>query len=325
MSAPHRSESALPHAPISDAPDSGISQPFQGRSSMSSVTAPLYYSAALLENGREDDWVIDALTSPPDVTMNFRRLQVDTRIVDLRVAQDFQPKFDTAGFEKRLLPTQADPAALLERSPEALDAYRHDTEVLLREMTGADAVTFFDATFRREDGDAPRGEHYQSAHQRVHVDQNPRSARARAAFHAGADAERYRRFQIVNIWRPLLAPVRNYALAFCDYASIDPVAELVPTRLHFPEWLKDRENYSLKYSPAHRWYFWSALQPDEAVIFKCYDSASRTLAVASGEGEREGLLEVSGLCPHTAFFDENGPREGCLRTSVEMRALLFYA
>lgn len=292
---------------------------------MSSVTATLYYSAPLVENGREDDWVIDGVTSPPDVTMNFRRLAVETRIADLRVGGDFSPVLDKAGFEKRTASTRVDPADLLERSPVALEAYRRETEELLRSMTGADAVIFFDATFRRQDGGAPHDGDYQSAHQRVHVDQNPQSARARALTHCGAEAERYRRFQIVNIWRPLLAPVRNYALAFCDFKSIDPDAELVPTRLDFPEWLKDRENYSVKFDPRHRWHFWSGLTPDEAVIFKCYDSASRALALASGDGERDGLLDVSGLCPHTAFFDENGPREGCLRTSVEMRALLFYA
>ncbi len=292
---------------------------------MPSVTAPLYYSAPLVENGKEDDWVIDAVTSPPEIIMNFRRVAVETPIVDLRTADDFDPRLDIAGFEKHTVHTQVDAVALMERSSSALETYQREIEELLRSITNADAVTFFDATFRREDGSAPRSGDYQSAHQRVHVDQNPRSARARAALHANADAARYRRFQIINIWRPLLAPVRNYPLAFCDCESIDLAAELVPTRLDFPAWLTDRENYSLKYSSSHRWYFWSGLAPDEAVVFKCYDSASRALALASGDDAREDLLEVSGLCPHTAFFDENGPREGRLRTSVELRALLFYA
>lgn len=294
-------------------------------SRMSSVTASLYYSAPLTENGPEDDWTIDAVTSPPDITMNFRRLVIPTRIADLRAVDDFHPRLDKAGFEKRRLPTQVDPEVLLEKSPAALETYQRETEELLRAMTGADAVVFFDTTFRREDGGAPRSGDYQSSHQRVHVDQNPRSARARAAMHVGAEAQRYRRFQILNIWRPLLAPVRNYALALCDCESIDPAAELVATRLNFPAWLKDRENYSLKFSPSHRWYFWNGLTPDEAVIFKCYDSASRSLALANGSDEDGSLLDVSGLCPHTAFVDEKGPQDGCLRTSVEMRALLFYA
>lgn len=292
---------------------------------MSSVTANLYYSAALVDGGREDDWVIDAVTSPPEISMNFRKLRTRVSITDLRIDEAFRPELDANGFEKRFAPTQIDPTALLSRSPTAVEAYRTETERLLRSMTGADAVTFFDTTFRRQDGGPSRDTQWQSAHQRVHVDQNPRSARARVTRHAGAEAQRFRRFQIINIWRPLLMPVRNYGLALCDWKSIDPSTELVPTRLHFPAWLQDRENYSIKFSSQHRWHFWSSLTPEEAIIFKCHDSGSRALAMAEGEAGDTDLLDVSGLCPHTAFFDENGPREGCLRTSLELRALLFYA
>jgi len=292
---------------------------------MSSVTATLYYSAPLVENGREDDWVIDAVTAPPEIVMNFRKIAVEANICDLRHDDRVHPTLDRMGFERRVAPTQVDQSDLLQKSVAALEAHQREVEELLKSMTGADEAVFFDATFRREDAGSAQPPEFRSAHQRVHVDQNPSSARSRAARHAGVDAQRFRRFQIVNIWRPLLQPVRNFPLALCDYQSIDPAAELVPTRLAFPEWLKDRENYSLKYSPAHRWYFWSEMSPEETVIFKCYDSASRGLAEID-DGEGQGVpMDVSGLCPHTAFFDDNGPRDGCLRISLEMRALLFYA
>jgi cephamycin C biosynthesis protein len=162
---------------------------------------------------------------------------------------------------------------------------------------------------------------------RVHVDQSPKSARARAADHTGPGRP-FRRFQIVNIWRPLIEPVRNFPLALCDYRSLDLSADLVPTRLRFPAWLKDRENYSVRYNPGHRWHYWGSLSPDEVILFKCYDSASRGLALADEGaecGERDDLIDTAGLCPHTAFFDEKGPATGHLRTSLEMRALLFYS
>jgi len=56
------------------------------------------------------------------------------------------------------------------------------------------------------------------AHQRVHVDQSPNAARARAASH-GLGRE-FRRFQIINTWQPLIEPVRNFPLAMCDYRSV---------------------------------------------------------------------------------------------------------
>lgn len=104
---------------------------------------------------------------------------------------------------------------------------------------------------------------------------------------------------------------------------MDPATDLVATRLRFPAWLKDRENFSVKFNPSHRWYYWGSLSPDEVLVFKCFDSASRGLALAGGASGPD-LTDVAGLCPHTAFLDPAGPVTGRLRTSVELRALLFY-
>jgi cephamycin C biosynthesis protein len=119
--------------------------------------------------------------------------------------------------------------------------------------------------------------------------------------------------------------VRNYHLALCDYQSLNVAADLVPTRLRFPAWLKDTENYSVKYNSSHRWYYWDSLAPDEAIVFKCHDSACAALA-ARGESaeEPDGLIDLAGLCPHTAFVNTDGPTTGRLRVSLEIRALLFY-
>lgn len=289
---------------------------------MPTVSTLLYYGAPLTPD-QDDHWVIDGVSQPPEQIWNFRKVAVETAITDLRDGT-FHPSLDEAGFEMRRAPTEADQQALLEKSASALEQYQAETGALLHSLTNADAVVFFDATVRHEDTGAAHALPAQSAHLRVHVDQNPRSALARAVNHGGADRQ-FRRFQIINVWRPLIEPVRNFPLALCDYRSVDLATDLVRTELKFPDWLKDRENYSLKANPNHRWYYWSLLSPDEALIFKCYDSASRGLALVSEGTEHDGLLDVAGLCPHSAFFDENGPSSGRLRTSLEMRALLFYS
>lgn len=289
---------------------------------MARVSAPLYYSEPLTPTSPIDDWVIDAVTRPPETIWNFQQVGVATAITDLREG-DLAPRLDDMGFERVVSPLRVDAQALADEAPAALEAYQAEMRTLLTSLTGADAVVFFDATFRHEDPDAGRAPAMRPAHLRVHVDQNPRSARVRATNHGGPDRA-FRRFQIVNLWRPLLAPVRNFPLALCDYRSLDLATDLVPTRLHFPPWLKDRENYSLRFNARHRWYYWSALSPDEALIFKCHDSASRGLALASGVTAHDDLLDVAGLCPHSAFFDEQGPTTGRLRLSLELRALLFY-
>ncbi|UJW29244.1 hypothetical protein L3Q67_28900 [Saccharothrix sp. AJ9571] len=284
------------------------------------MSSPLYYAAPLTPDGGDGDWCIDAVTRPPEVLFNFRKVGVETTITDLREGS-IRPALDETGFEKVTAPTGASQRGLLDSEEAALERYRRETGELLRSLTGAAVVEFFDATLRRQDAaDDPAA---QSPHQRVHVDQSPGSARARAERHLGPGRE-FRRFQIINVWRPLLEPVRNFPLALCDYRSLDLAADLVPTRLDFPDWLKDRENYSVRHNPAHRWYFWDSLTPEEALVFKCYDSASRGLAMAGGEQTGAELRDVAGLCPHTAFFDENGPSTGHLRTSLELRALAFH-
>ena len=149
----------------------------------------------------------------------------------------------------------------------------------------------------------------------------------------------FRRFQILNIWRPLIEPVRNYPLALCDYRSLDPQTDLVTTRRILPEWMhklwvQDREGYSLKHRACHGWYHWGGLTPEELIVFKCHDSASTSLALceASHEartqrtsgGQQFSLLDVAGLCPHTAFFDPRGHSTGHLRSSIDVRVLVLY-
>ena len=289
---------------------------------MPAVSTTLYYGAPLKPAGREDNWVIDAISQPPDVIWNFRRLAVDTTITDLRDSA-LDPRLDDMDFQKLPAPTHVDQHDLLRKSASALRKYQIETEEVLKSITHANDIVFFDASVRHEGTETVQVQSAQSAHLRVHVDQNPRSALARALSHGGSEL-RFSRFQIVNVWKPLVAPVRNFPLALCDYRSLNLASDLVRTRLDYPDWLKDKENYSLKYSPSHRWYYWSSLSPDETLVFKCYDSASRGLALVNEVTERDGLLDVAGLCPHSAFFDHGGPNSGHLRTSLELRALLFY-
>ncbi|MFF0161864.1 CmcJ/NvfI family oxidoreductase [Streptomyces sp. NPDC005263] len=289
---------------------------------MSAVSTVLHYAAPLASGPPDGDWCVDALSRPPEVILNFRMVPHEATVTDLRDSS-VRPTLDTMGFEKAAVPTRADQRALAENSETALERYRQETAELLTSVTGADAVEFFDATLRHQDANPSGATPHQAPHQRVHVDQSPNSARVRAALH-GPERRRFGRFQIINTWRPLLRPVRNYPLALCDYRSLDPGADLVATRLEFPEWLKDRESYSVKHNSRHRWHYWRSLAPDEVLLFKCYDSASRSLALAADGADRPGLADVAGLCPHTAFYDEEGPDTGHLRTSLETRAVLFY-
>src|SRR5205807_7971254 len=117
---------------------------------VSTVSAVLYYAAPLTPAGPEDDWVIDAVSQPPEVIWNFRKVAVKTPISDLR-NETIDPKLDHMGFERILFPTQVDQQALADRVESSIEQYEAEIEALLKFRTGADSVVFFDATVRRED------------------------------------------------------------------------------------------------------------------------------------------------------------------------------
>jgi hypothetical protein len=64
----------------------------------------------------------------------------------------------------------------------------------------------------------------------------------------------------------------------------------------------------LRYSPAHRWCFFSDMTPDEVLVFKRHDTDSR---------------EPSGV-PHSAFSDPRAPADCAPRASVEMRTIAYW-
>jgi cephamycin C biosynthesis protein len=261
-------------------------------------------------------------------------------VTDLRSAT-LNPTLDLWGFEKYEFPTRVSQIDLSNSDADAINLYRDETISHLKALLGADDVVLFDSVVRHKDTEAPArpsGSPFVAPYMRVHVDQNPRSALARLKQHVGFSSE-ICRFQILNVWRPLVIPVMNYPLALCDYRSLNPNNDLVATRRLLPEWMhelwvQDREGYSLKHSAEHRWYFWRFLAPDEMIVFKCHDSASRTLALGQeGRDARKqdipgstefSLLDVSGLCPHTAFFDRQSPTVGHLRSSIDVRVLALY-
>jgi hypothetical protein len=70
------------------------------------------------------------------------------------------------------------------------------------------------------------------------------------------------------------------------------------------------ETYSVKYSPAHRWFYVPDMMPDEALLLKCYDSAT--------DGRARFM-------PHTAFEDPTADKAKILpRESIELRTLVFH-
>lgn len=141
-------------------------------------------------------------------------------------------------------------------------------------------------------------------------DQTPASGLTRVHRHAGADAERLlkgRKAQLINLWRPLRGPVQDVPLAVADARSLDAERDLIPSRLIYRAPQAEGETYQVALNERHRWYYVSEMQPDEALLLKCWD--------------RDGGART----PHTAFVDDAfvGRDDVEPRQSIEVRALVF--
>ena len=80
------------------------------------------------------------------------------------------------------------------------------------------------------------------------------------------------RFAFINVWRNIAdAPIIRSPLAVCDARSVKP-----EDRFKYEMIYSDRigENFSLEFSPSHKWFYYPNMVKSEALMFKCYDSDS---------------------------------------------------
>lgn len=125
------------------------------------------------------------------------------------------------------------------------------------------------------------------------------------------------RWAIINTWRGIV-PVTRDPLGMLDARSVDD-SELVGVFSAFPkkgvkgafggayEAGEGFETAQVKAGDTHRWYYVSNLQPDEALVFKQFDSKK------DGRARR---------APHSAFATPND--SGPPRQSIEVRSLVFW-
>jgi hypothetical protein len=93
----------------------------------------------------------------------------------------------------------------------------------------------------------------------------------------------------------------------CDARTIGE-GDLVETDLVYRD--RTGEVQLLSYSPDHRWYSFSGMESNEALLMKCFDS------------ERDGRARFTA---HTAFVDPSSPPDAPARESIEVRTLAFFS
>ena len=215
---------------------------------------------------------------------------------------------------------------LRDMTPPAFD-YRDPVEVkaiyypaiaaLIKETVGALAVFVFDHNIRSVEG-AAAGERgvrapVADAHDDYTETSGPKRVRDILAAEGRLDLA-HQRAALINAWRPLRGPVKDWPLAVCDPRTVAP-SEFIPAAIdHYADTDLTKPNhsgeiYSMHYSPRHRWFYVADQQPDEVLVFKCYDSS-----VTSG----------SRFTPHGGFQNPTPPAEYLPRISIEARAVVVY-
>jgi hypothetical protein len=194
-----------------------------------------------------------------------------------------------------------------------------ETERLLLDLTGADAVVFGTPAVRRfarispeEVGLIDSGKLYNTRALRfVHADVSDSAAAMFAKLWLSKIHHRpVRRFAYYNVWRVLSPPPQDAPLALCDSRSVSQ-SDLVEADAVMDHPGKRETSYAglvIRYNPRHRWAYFSDMRSDEVIVFKQHDS---------DPGQ-------PGQVPHSAFHNPACPPGAVPRASVEMRGVALW-
>jgi hypothetical protein len=254
---------------------------------------PIYYASSAGRNAKHEI----------DQPMNV----VSVDISDARERADAPREFGQhpSGFDLLKFETRVD-NFLDQDQVESL--YEPEIVEFLKKVTGGYRVHIFDHTVRASDPDLREAKNVREPATLVHNDYTPNSGFVCLQENLGEDADELAqgRFQIINVWRPLTDPVEDYPLALVDARSLT-ADHLVDTERRAPNHVGEIQ--LALHDPQQRWFYYSAMRPDEVLMFKTFDSV-------------DGGTHPCSI--HTAIHLSDAPADTKPRESVETRAFVFY-
>lgn len=200
------------------------------------------------------------------------------------------------------------------------DVYTPEVQAMLREVTGSDEVLVFGPVLRTDDPailsrgrGADPAENYgrggPAVSAGVHVDFNEDGVRAHIGELAPDRAESLLRrpFINVNVWRPIRR-IERMPLAVCDASTVSD-RDFIPMETRYSVGLAtmSKGGYNIAHNPAHAWYWFPEMEPDEVLIFKICDSRR----------------SVARFTPHATFADPTSRPDAAPRMSFEIRTICF--
>lgn len=186
--------------------------------------------------------------------------------------------------------------------------YHAELEALVKAETGCTRAVVFDHTRRAGDEDTREAHKVRGPVRHVHNDYTEWSGpqRVRDLLPDEAGELLKHRIQVIQVWRATRGPILSSPLGICDARSI-AAGDLIPTERRYPN--RVGEIYHVSYNPAHNWAYFPEMTRDEALVFKCYDSAP----------------DVARFTVHSAFQDPTSTPDAPPRESMEARILAFFA
>jgi len=186
--------------------------------------------------------------------------------------------------------------------------YYPECEALIKEVSGAKRVVVFDHTLRTASDEQRETQKIRDVVRRVHNDYTEWSGPQRVRDIMGEETAVLLRgrFAVIQVWRPINHPVESHPLAICDAQTVRPETLVVNER-RYPG--RVGQTYGIAYDPDQRWYWFPRMRPDEALVFKVYESL------------KDGRARWTA---HTAFEDPTSPPHPRPRESIEIRTLAFF-
>lgn len=142
----------------------------------------------------------------------------------------------------------------------------------LKQELGAKRVLVFDHTIRTESNAKKALTDEKNTSQRspvmlVHCDYTAESGPLRVQQLLGEEAEELlkRRVAFINVWKPVNRVVEERPLAMCDVQSCEDSDFF---KLHLKYRDRNGENYVMKHSPKHKWYYFPKMTPEQVILLK---------------------------------------------------------
>ncbi|KAF2105310.1 hypothetical protein BDV96DRAFT_509569 [Lophiotrema nucula] len=270
----------------------------------------LYYYLELKDGG--------IIQTYPGTAFEKRRKHVphDVTVKDMRSVRD-QFNINNAGFEL------VDHKSAVKDFTDAKEVeqvyYAEYIDFIKKRVGGADRLTHVSEGHAAQGLDDKIPVKVMNPARFVHVDQSYRGAEQILFLNLPEEeAERRmkKRWAIINVWAPIIKPVKRDPVAFADFRSIDEydfrtvVANLPPPDA--AEYGKAAARYevtNLAHNPNQQWYYASDMTPEEAWVFMIFDS------------KNDGRAKCA---VHTFFPYQNQDDYGEPRTSVEVRCFVFW-